>query len=505
MRRRLMLTIIPFVLCLLAGGAHGAIDHSKARPDLYPWDRLDSLQDDFAEHSRSIDRGLAALAKRRGGFNAAADKSAWLREHEGLLQELSADFAEAEEVRGEIRRVRQGIQFTALARGFQLKDKLKGHKNLGPVTSHIIMYERMGEERRDRFFEQIADFKREQEAFGALKAAHEAGQKKRRKHLLIAVAAGIAVVLGAASFLLGRGGREPEIMPVALGTSPVTMPGQPAPITAAATGPAPQLPAVIGDNFEIIRQIGQGGMGQVFEAQDRSLGRRVAVKQMRPELLQSTKELEQFLTEARLVASLKHPNLVEIHSIVKEVGQIFLVFEYIDGRTLQGVIEARDRLPWKEATYVLKCAASALDYAHAKKVVHRDLKPANIMISREGVVKVMDFGIAYQAKSTIARLTRADAWGTPPYMAPEQEMGGVSSGVDIYALAICFYQMLTGELPFTGPNFLAQKREEFYTPPRMRAADLPAGIDEVFKRALAAEAGKRFATGAELVAAVARL
>jgi len=138
-------------------------------------------------------------------------------------------------------------------------------------------------------------------------------------------------------------------------------------------------------------------------------------------------------------------------------------------------------------------------------VVHRDLKPANIMLSREGIVKVMDFGIAYQAKSTIARLTRADAWGTPPYMAPEQEMGGVSSGVDLYALAICFYQMLTGELPFTGPNFLAQKREEFFILPSKRVQGLPAGTDALFKRALAAEAGKRFATGAELVAAVARL
>jgi serine/threonine-protein kinase len=246
-------------------------------------------------------------------------------------------------------------------------------------------------------------------------------------------------------------------------------------------------------------------MGQVFEAQDRSLGRTVAVKQMRPEMLQSPKEYDQFLTEARLVAKLKHPNLVEIHSIVKDVGQLFLIFEYIDGRTLHGVLEAREKLPWKEAVYILKCVASALVYAHSKKVVHRDLKPANIMLSRDGVVKVMDFGIAYQAKSTIARMTRADAWGTPPYMAPEQEMGGVSSGVDFYALAICFYQMLTGELPFTGPNFLAQKREEFYIAASKRVEGLPAGTDEFFKRALAAEESKRFKTGPELVKAVSLL
>ena len=496
---------LTLLLGLLVGGAFGKMDHTNARPDLYDWDQLDSYNAEFQKLAQGMEQKLAELAERRAAFGGTEDKAAWMREHARLLQDLGEDLTTGNELRTDARRVINKIQITAVARGFALKEKLRANKKVASVTSRVIMYQQIADDRKNVYLELFAGIKNESDAFIALRTAYLEGEKKKKKRLLIGGVAAAAVVIGALCFMLGRGGREPEIMPVALGSSPATVPGAQGPITAAVTGPCPQLPAVIGDNFEIIRLIGQGGMGQVFEAQDRALGRRVAVKQMRQELMQSEKELEQFLTEARLVASLKHPNLVDIHSIVKEAGQVYLIFEFVSGKTLHGVLEARDHLPWKEAKYILKCVASALDYAHSRKIVHRDLKPANVMVSREGVVKVMDFGIAYQAKSTIARLTRADAWGTPPYMAPEQEMGGVSSGVDLYALAVCFYQTLTGELPFSGPNFLAQKREEFFEPPSRRVSELPAGVDEVFKKALAAEASKRFTSGADFVAAVARL
>ncbi|MBI3298678.1 MAG: serine/threonine protein kinase [Elusimicrobia bacterium] len=150
--------------------------------------------------------------------------------------------------------------------------------------------------------------------------------------------------------------------------------------------------------------------------------------------------------------------------------------------------------------YSRTCCA-ALRYAHEKRIVHRDLKPANVMVARDGTVKVMDFGIAYTAQKSISRLTRAAAWGTPPYMAPEQELGGVSAGVDLFALSVCFYEMLTGELPFKGPNFLAQKREGLYLAASGLVPGLPAGVDAFFKTALAPEPSKRYPTAASLCAA----
>ena len=201
------------------------------------------------------------------------------------------------------------------------------------------------------------------------------------------------------------------------------------------------------------------------------------------------------------MAGLKHPNLVAIYSVEKDAGQVYLAMEFVDGVSLQRRLDAERRLPWPEALRVARGVGAALDYAHGMKVVHRDLKPANVMLSAKGEVKVTDFGIAYQAAKSVSRLTRAPVCGTPPYMAPEQELGGVSAAVDLYALSVCLYEMLTGELPFKGPNFLAQKREALWTPPSRITAGLPAGMDGLFAVALAPEPSRRFKTAADLLAA----
>ncbi|TBR26022.1 serine/threonine protein kinase [bacterium] len=193
--------------------------------------------------------------------------------------------------------------------------------------------------------------------------------------------------------------------------------------------------------------------------------------------------------------------MVAIYGVERDAGQVYLALEFVDGGTLDQRLGRDGRLPWAEALRILEGAAAAVDYCHGNKVIHRDLKPANIMLTSAGAVKVADFSVSYQAAQSVSRLTRQPSWGTPPYMAPEQELGELSGSADVFALGVCFYEMLTGELPFVGPNFLAQKRESAWAPPRRLVPGLPEGADELFAIALAPEPGRRFKSAGALAAA----
>lgn len=220
-------------------------------------------------------------------------------------------------------------------------------------------------------------------------------------------------------------------------------------VTAVAARPSPseEPGGIVG--FQIVRQLGQGGMGVVYEAFDRALERRVALKRMKDDISADPRERRRFLKEARLVAALKHPNVIEIHSVIEQGADLYLVFEYVQGETLSAVLERRGKLAPGEALSFLKPVAAALDYAHSMGIVHQDLKPSNILVSREGV-KVMDFGIARRLQETLSTMSRGEVVGTPAYMAPEQAVGRVLPAADVYALGVCAYQMVSGSLPPPG-------------------------------------------------------
>lgn len=282
-----------------------------------------------------------------------------------------------------------------------------------------------------------------------------------------------------------------------------------APPPAAAAPPGPSGPVtpraigagdVLGGNFRIDGELGRGGMGIVYDAHDARLDRRVAIKQLQRDAGTTPADIERFLKEARLVAKLKHPNLAEIYTVLVEKGEPLLVFEYVDGRTLDKVIATNRGVPPAQAERILEGVSGALDYAHGLKIIHRDLKPSNVMVSRDGAtVKVMDFGIAHQATST--GLTRTEASGTPPYMSPEQGMGSVSKSSDLYALGVMTYEMLAGARPFDGPDFLEPKLRKEFTPVTQRGRSLPAGLDAFFASALDPDPTKRPATGAAFLLA----
>ena len=306
--------------------------------------------------------------------------------------------------------------------------------------------------------------------------------------LAVAAAVGLILLMALVDGALRRPAQR-TLAPQPRADPPPVMPSNPAVL---------EPGAVLGENYLITGVLGRGGMGVVYAADDRVLQRRVAVKQLMVPG-RSPEFVERFLREARLVAKLKHPNLVQIHAVLSQDGEQYLIFEFVEGRTLDRVLEERIRFSPKETRAVLGDLCAALEYAHKERVIHRDLKPGNVMVGPDGACKIMDFGIAHQARSA-SNMTRTAAWGTPPYMAPEQEMGTVGPESDLFALGVIVYELLTGRRPFEGESCLADKLEQKYAAATTVNAELPEKLDAFLKRALAPSAESRPRSAREFLA-----
>ncbi|MFA5139615.1 MAG: protein kinase [Elusimicrobiota bacterium] len=249
-------------------------------------------------------------------------------------------------------------------------------------------------------------------------------------------------------------------------------------------GPAAAGPGLSG-SYQVVRRIGAGGMGEVYEALDTALNRRVAIKKLRDEIRSSPRERERFLRMAKTVAALHHPNIVDIYSVLEDGPDAYLVFEFVDGKTVDELLRSRGRLSLNDALGVASGVVAAIEYAQSKGVLHGGLKPSNIMIGRDRVVKVMDFGLAQEAKEFMG--------GSTPYTAPEQGQGMSCRASDVYSLAACLYEMLSGRPPSEGNG----------AGPLSACVDgLPTGLDAVLARGLDPEPAKRWPSTAELYSAL---
>ncbi|MCX7905835.1 MAG: protein kinase [Elusimicrobiales bacterium] len=251
--------------------------------------------------------------------------------------------------------------------------------------------------------------------------------------------------------------------------------------------------------YKIIKKIGQGGMGTVYLALDQSLNREVAIKKMNEDIKMNEREKQRFLEEARTVAMLKHPNIIEIYTIFEEKENLYLVFEYIDGMSLDKKLDLAVRMPFFEVKDIIIPVAKALKYAHSKNVIHRDLKLSNIMISNEGIVKVTDFGLAKVVREAKARYSSTEVVGSPAYMAPEQDLGIFLKESDLYSLGVCIYELLAGELPFSGPDYHYQKERKLYTPLSQIVAGLPKEFDRIISKLLEPDPQFRYHTADEFL------
>ncbi|HOJ87043.1 MAG TPA: protein kinase [Elusimicrobiales bacterium] len=251
--------------------------------------------------------------------------------------------------------------------------------------------------------------------------------------------------------------------------------------------------------YKIIKKIGQGGMGSVYLAMDQTLNREVAVKKMNEDIKMNEREKQRFIEEARTVAMLHHPNIIEIYTIFEEKNDIYLVFEYIDGVSLDKKLDMEIRMPFYEVKEIVGEIAKALNYAHAKNVIHRDLKLSNVMVSKDGFVKVMDFGLAKVLREAKARYSSSEVVGSPAYMAPEQDLGIFVKESDLYSLGVCIYEMLSGELPFTGPDYHYQKEKKLYTPLSSVVVGIDQNLDKIISKLLEPKPEDRYHSVGEFI------
>jgi len=257
-------------------------------------------------------------------------------------------------------------------------------------------------------------------------------------------------------------------------------------------------------------ELGRGAMGVVYRAQDPTIGRVVAIKTIRIGQFSDPAELkhvrERMMREAQAAGMLSHNNIVTIYDILEETETAYIFMEYVDGETLEKILLADTPIDQQLITWILRQAAEALDYAHARGIVHRDIKPANIMVRKDGVAKIADFGIARVQSQSMTQT--GQVLGTPNYMSPEQISGKPVDGkADQYSLAVMLYEVLTGEKPFVAdslPTLLFKVVSEMPAPmPRMNPTLSPQ-IDEVLQRALAKNPADRFSTCSEFVRALER-
>ena len=264
--------------------------------------------------------------------------------------------------------------------------------------------------------------------------------------------------------------------------------------------------------FLVLALLGKGGMGDVYLAEDQRLRRRVALKVLHPDLTLEPRHLERFRREARAIAALNHPSIVTLHSVEEAEGLHFLVLELVEGKTLSDLLAAGRPMPLDQVLGLAIPLAEALEAAHARGIVHRDLKPRNIMVSHDGRVKILDFGIARlirmeaeseEVSSDDTGLTRTgDIIGTAAYMSPEQiQEGSVDHRSDLFSLGIVLYEMAAGQRPFGGRGRLTTMAAILYDspqPPSALVPELPDRFDGIVSMCLAKEPYLRYRGAAEL-------
>ena len=262
-----------------------------------------------------------------------------------------------------------------------------------------------------------------------------------------------------------------------------------------------KIGTMIGDRYEVRERIGMGGMSDVYKAKDHKLNRHVAVKVLKQEFSENTNFVSKFRVEAQAAASLMHPNIVNVYDVGEDNGVYYIVMELVDGITLKKYIEKKARLSVREALSIAIQACMGIEAAHNNHIIHRDIKPQNIIISKDGKVKVTDFGIA---KAATSNTITSNVMGSVHYTSPEQARGGYSDEKsDIYSMGITLFEMLTGRVPFNGETTVAiaiKHIQEEMPSPREYVPEIPVCVEQIVLKCTQKSPDRRYHSMAALIA-----
>jgi len=259
--------------------------------------------------------------------------------------------------------------------------------------------------------------------------------------------------------------------------------------------------------YRLLKELGRGGMGEVYLAKDTEIGEKIALKILPPELTRSPQYVERFRREASAVSRLDHPHIIKVYEVGEDEGMHFIAMEYLGGAPLSSLIQKRGSLPIPEAAKIIIDVAEALDFAHSSGVIHRDIKPDNILSDEKGEFKVMDFGIARMEEGTQLTVT-GTIMGTPEYMSPEQASGRkVDQRTDIYSLGIVFYELLTGKVPFhaeTALEVIQMHIARAPESPRAHNPEIPGNVAAIIDKMVEKNPADRYASFRHMINALAR-
>ena len=257
---------------------------------------------------------------------------------------------------------------------------------------------------------------------------------------------------------------------------------------------------MVSDRYEVLDKVGAGGMSDVYRAKDHKLNRFVAIKVLKQEFAENTEFRSKFRMEAQAAAGLMHPNIVNVYDVGEESGFSYIVMELVEGITLKKYIEKKARLSVKEAVSIAIQVGRGIEAAHNNHIIHRDIKPQNIIISKEGKVKVTDFGIA---KAATSNTITSNVMGSVHYTSPEQVRGGFSDEKsDIYSLGITLFEMLTGRVPYNGETTVAvaiQHIQEEMPSPRDYVPEIPVSVEQIVLKCTQKSPDRRYQSAPELI------
>ena len=256
----------------------------------------------------------------------------------------------------------------------------------------------------------------------------------------------------------------------------------------------------LGKRYEVLSKIGAGGMADVYKGKDHMLNRYVAIKVLKKEYREDENFVRKFRSEAQAAAGLLHPNIVNVYDVGEDRGLYYMVMELVEGITLKEYIDKKGRLSHREVISIAIQVCSGIGAAHAAEIIHRDIKPQNIIISRDGKVKVTDFGIA---KAVTSNTISSNAMGSVHYTSPEQARGGFSDQKsDIYSIGITLFEMVTGQVPFDGDSTVSvamKHLQEEITPPSEIVPDIPYSLEQIILKCTQKNAERRYKSTTELI------